>query len=132
MLIITFLISLLLEFFIFYFLLFKKTKNPNNQNKNIKILNPNLLKFLNLIISFNILTQLIFNFLIPFLNLNFIHYLVVSEFFIILVEAYILYYVFNKKIDLKKVFLISTLANLISWQFTPFVYYLLITLINLI
>lgn len=130
MLIYTFLISVLIEFFIFFIFIFlslnKKYQN-NFLDKKLKF--KNILIFLNLVIAFNIITQLTFIFIIPIFNLNYIHYLVVSEFFIVLVEGYILYLVINKKIRFRYVFLISLLANFLSWQLTPFIYY---TFTNLI
>jgi hypothetical protein len=104
----SFLLSILLEFSVFFifFYFFRKYRSYNFYF--------NLFMMVFLV---NILTQIPFTFIIPFLNFPYLYHLVVSEFFIFLIEAFVICYIFLKK-DYIYMFFISLFANLISWQFT--------------
>ncbi len=110
-----FLISLYIEIII-YWLFFESEKYKSD-----------LIHFIAVIIALNLLTQPIFIFILPLLNLNYVYFLIISELFIIIIEGFFFYYSY-KKINIKKCFLASFIANIFSWQFTPFILALLVML----
>lgn len=109
----SFIFSTLLEFSVFHTFLKKYLLKESNLN------------LFSIIVALNLLTQPIFLFILPLFELSFIPYLVISELFIFIIEGYLIVKVY-KKIPIEKGIIISAIANLISWQFTPFFVYLVI------
>lgn len=109
-----FLVSSIIEFIVFYLYLYKFKKSRGD-----------LLEFISIVIALNLFTQTIFIFILPLIKMNFIYYLVVSEFFIFIIEGLLLART-QKGLSYLSAIFVSFLANISSWQFTPFIMYILI------
>ncbi|MFB6181196.1 MAG: hypothetical protein ABEJ93_04940 [Candidatus Nanohalobium sp.] len=74
-------------------------------------------------LAVNTATHLVLTFVVPLAGLNYLLSLILSETAVILVEAWFLTQLFSS--TGRKSFAASLTANLASWQFTPFILFLL-------